>query len=450
MEPAQDYKGYNMKKLLILLAILCVLAIPTYAETVDLNDAKYTTCNDLGYCQTSADINELPLSKDGKDMVKAITHDTPFDLTSSAGIDNFTVYVNENRDKLFFTGRVVQDTYWLADFGAVIFDPWWNLTGSCNSSTLTYNNGEAMVEESASGFWHGIKFTTNNSQVTLETFTKDGYSTADRIALADSSTKEFLADVAFSGSTATFNYVLTPATTYYLVLTNYSGAEKKGASGIGSYFPIGTVIGVQIDASMYSAAPYSTWNDYTDKIFEIDSMATHINTSCPSIWYVNNLTLNGNATNITMANSTDLNMTGTTNLTGASVLIWLNGTLSANDTNSATNTTSLPSGFWNVTAWFGNVSTNETITYWANLTYTAPAPTTAGYSMCSDNFTLSHYNVFNPQTGENVSYAEQCLNGCDNVTYSCRYPEYIEDAIGFGLVIAFFVGLAIILKWRRY
>lgn len=442
----------------ILPLIFIIWATPAYAkETIDLQ--RYSSCDELGYCKTEVDINELDLSKDGKDLIKSIESDTVYSLEMSHSIENYRISIVD-KEKLIITGRINRDTYWTADFGSILLDPWWNLTGTCNSSTQTYTYGGGMIEESAGGYWHGINITTNASNVTLVSFVSDDYSTGGRAVIANATTHEFYADVAFVGHTATFNYDMKPNARYIILVTNYTGAEKKGATGEISPFAIATTVGVQIDGSVYSADPYSTWNRYVLKLFELYQLNTYINVTCPNIWYENHLYMNGNETNITLDNATTFNATATTNLTGANVLIWFNTTLSANGTDSATNSSNLTEGLWNITAFFGNVSTNETITWWLNMTYAGePAPPEANYSYTyivdMNDAPLQCLNSTHAYramwvNGASLNETYECPNDCDEQSNTgCNPPEYQQGLFNFAIVCGMILFMVVIWRWRR-
>ena len=69
---------------------------------------------------------------------------------------------------------------------------------------------------------------------------------------------------------------------------------------------------------------------------------------------------------------------------------------------------------------------------------------------CFDNDTLlENITVYKDGNSSWLSVSTDCGNGCDNVTNNCRPLEYEEDFYFFIIAIAFFIGLAVILKYLR-
>lgn len=433
-----------MKSLIFALFLLCLFtlgATPIHAvETIDLSAAKYTSCDSFGFCRTQADINELPLSKDGKDTIKAITHDTPFVLDASSTIQNFNISVNENRDKLIISGKVLQDTYWTAQIGEVLIDPWWNV--SSNTSSLAYDSpySGAMSNFTWTGTWsNGVMIHTNES-FTWDNLTSSDTSPQLRFCYLWTSGGMLLTNHSWVGRTCVINYTLSANTSYYYTsLGELDGGGEKGEYSQAITPPLYAST-FTIEAGSYHDG--STFhNESTPRIYNLD-LVYITKTETVSTWYENYLYLNGNSSNTTIFDNTTFNVTGTTNLTNGIVSLYINGTLSANDTTNATNTTNLSTGLYNITGWFGNASTNETITYWLNVTATPVTPSgVVGAVYCTDNSTLAHINVTNLQTDNVITYYEWCAQGCDNVTFSCEPLEYQQNLGNMAIALSLFTAV---------
>lgn len=119
-----------LKIVLISEAFIVALAMLTGAvyakETIDLQN--YVDC---GYdtCSLSVDINELPLSADGKTFLKNAKKD---DLVSAVSelptsIREFDYYI-QDKEKLIVTADIqpASSNYWYMEFADFILDPWFN------------------------------------------------------------------------------------------------------------------------------------------------------------------------------------------------------------------------------------------------------------------------------------------------------------------------------------
>lgn len=414
-----------------LIFVVCFLAfgIPTMArEDIDLQD--YTSCDSFGFCKTEVDINELDLSKDGKDLLKSIESDTPVSIETSDSIENFSIEIVD-REKLLVTGHVYRNTYWTADFGDVFLDPWFNYTTySWNYYNWT-NPASSCGTAAAGGNLFGVNLTTtsNNSFICWINIkaTSSGFSW---LLLTDSAGNIVKNTTDLSSANFTLNAtscVAVNTSQIYRIVSNPT--TRTSCSGVS--FPYVTPA-FSITHGVYcSSGNPATCSGLTGEIFEISSIGYKLNESSEvSIWYNTHLYLNGSESNVSINTANILNSTATTNLTGVTTLIYINGTLSANNTTTATNETLLSLGMWNITAWIGNASTNGTITWWANVTTAPVTPSeVVGYIYCFDNTTLAHINVTNLQTDNVITYYEHCRNGCDNVTATCNQPQFIQDIL---------------------
>ena len=436
--------------------ILAFAILNTNVFAIVIDAQSETTCLS-GVCETRVDLTKHMATLEVSN-VKVIDYQlTKTEVLTNKNIKEFEI--SFDKDIMVFSGVVEKDTYWEFDLkNGYVIDPWWNISSVCNSSNLTYVNGNEMIAEDTTGYWQGIKITTNASEVFLVDYKLADHSTAERVAIADVSTHVFYADAVVIGDTATFNHMLTPETSYYMVLTNYSGDVEKGATAEISPFPISTTTGITIVASMYSASPYTVFNDYSLKLWEVGEFTTTINITCDvNTWYNTYLYLNGEQNNISITDSDTLNSTATTNLTGANALVYINDFLSANATTTATNTTTMPIGFFNITSFIGNTSTNETITYWVNVTEAVTEPsdyqTNETWRICSDNMTehFHHAQYVNGTFSYSNDTYTYCQNECndynlDSLTGTlCNPDDLTQYLVLFGVVVV----LVVLYGWLR-
>lgn len=429
-----------MKKMLLLGLCFMLLAIPTYARE-DVNLQQWSSCSIDGYCRTEVDINELSLSKAGKDLLKDIDTDTPYLFESDNVIQDFTIEILD-KEKLIITGHITQNTYWTMLIDEVFLDPWWNTTSfdTWTMPSVSWTSHTASAQD-----YLGTNISLTET-ITIIAVKKHASSNPYGCHLVDSG-ENVVGSGSYSGDVCTITGTFSDP--YYYLVNNYSSAGQPAryynsftypnASDGGNFQMTACIIN---DGSWGNCGATQWW----------DFLEINVTGSGTSLWYETYLYLNGNNTNITLDNATALNSTGTTNLTGLTVLIYINTTLSANNTTTAVNITNLSAGMYNITAWIGNASTNSTLTRWANITYTAPAVVVANYSytICSDNSTLyEHKAVYNNGSFSYNDTYTLCLNDCDNVSYSCEMPDYQEDFYGFLIVCGFFVGLAVVYKYLR-
>lgn len=438
-----------MRKYIILGLCLLLLAIPTHAKEV-INLDQYSSCDKFGFCKTEVDINELTLSKEGKDLLKDVDTDTPYALDTSANIWAFQLYV-QDKEKLIVTGRITEDTYWTADFGDVFLDPWWNYTTySFNPYIYVKEAGSCGTAAGGTNLF-GLNITTNTNQTCIMWVDLvDTEAGVTWVAVTNPAGNVIVNTTDLSGTNFSFASCVPLNTSAVYRIVEETPATRTSCSDVS--FPYAEP-GFSVVGGVYCGSSNPATCTQVAEWFAFEEIGYQINESTNyNNWYTTTLLLNHTASNYTGPNSTALNITGTTNLTGLTVLLYVNGTLSANDTDRAENVTAYPCDWYNITAMIGNASTNETTTYWANLTCgVASAILNYSYAICSDNSTLLEHKAgySNGSFSYNDTYT-LCTNDCDNVTFSCRYPSYVEDAIGFLIVIGFFISLAIILKWRRY
>lgn len=179
-----------------------------------------------------------------------------------------------------------------------------------------------------------------------------------------------------------------------------------------------------------------------------------------NVYYVTELYLNGNQTNITMDNATALLIIAYNNLTLNSS-IYVNGTLRNNTISNASYTSFLPSGLYNITGYYFNASTNSSVTWWANMTYTAPAATGAGVTATVSidlnaapltclNTTHAVRNSTFINNGTSTPLAELyfCTDGCDNVTNSgCMPPKWQTNLWVLVIVTIIIIALYKVYRW---
>lgn len=395
------------KKILFLILFLTLLAIPVSALNIDAQADTY--CN-WGNCETRVNLSNYLITTQ-INIVKGL------DLSKSKpALNDKLISFNYRFDNniLVFYGQVKNDVYWTFDLkNGYIIDPFWNYTEAGTEDTITV--GITTLGANSDTNKQGY-FITMKANASLVSVTKHASDTSSH-AWIDFVNDTNIANASFSGNTATFtpNIELTDGVSYHLYTWN-SGAGRDAYILNPISIPITTGRDLDIITGQYNDG---TWhNDSIGRC--IDNITTINASSNVSIWYVNNLFLNGNESNITLNNATEFNVTGITNLTALPVLLYINDTLSANDTDRAENNTYLAQGTYNITGYFGNSSTNETITYWLTMTYTAPGAS-IGYVFCTDNETLAHINVTNLETDNVISYNDHCVYGCDNVTFAC-YP----------------------------
>jgi len=436
---------------LILIGSLALLGSPIYALTIDAQ--PMTTCSALGFCKTIVDVSPYLTTKELDDFkisdyTKSLTALT-YDKTEVAKPKEATDFIiTYNGSIMTVSGNVLkgESAYWtLALTKDVLIDPWWNVTG-----TLYMNNTLESIELSDGGI-NGDDYSYRGQLVTIGSdcsrliVEKHSTSTVPFVRMYTTPNQTNVLNATYSGIYATFNN--TTAGTYYLLNNVTKGTDHMWQSDAASYtYTNGNVTAILATIRRVSGA----WSNYTNYWFELESITCEIAYDGTSAtWYENNLFLNGNESNITISTTTALNSTATTNLTGAYVAIWINDTLSANSTNSANNTTTFSAGLYNVTAFFGNTSTNETKTWWANITsaVSPPSSETIAYIYCTDNTTLGHINVTNLQTDSVITYYENCANGCDNTTASCS-PSETEELLYTGGFAAFMLLVVIIIAWR--
>ena len=437
---------------LVLIALFLAFAL-TFSPALALNiDAQNTTsCDSLGNCKTEIDLTKF-LSAGAITTLKSVNLTT---YLPSLDVKLKTINYSYNASKLIVAGKVLQNTYWTFDLkNGYVIDPWWNYT-SYNLTNWSITLDSQTNVEDATGFWTGIKFHTYKAGKLIEVQKYPGTNYSN-VGLQNS-THFFLSNATFSGNVAVFSYDLVNNTDYYLIGWD-SGARAKGVVDPAGTYPF-TTAAIYVTASAYSASPYTSYTDYTIKVFSIQKVVIQTNSSLnTSVWYDVALFLNGNQSNITIDSATALNATAWTNLTGLNVSLYNNGTLTNYGTTSATNISTLSAGLYNITAYFvnnSNTSINATLTWWANMTYTAPAAVSnisATYNINLNNAPLTCIN--STHVARNTSFyvngvmtpvAEvyYCPNGCDNATNSCKPDRWQVDMLAVGI----FAAIIIIFAW---
>jgi hypothetical protein len=444
-----------MKNTLIIGFFLAFMLSFSMANALTINAQPQTTCDNAGYCKTEVNMTPYLTTKEISDvklsdytkMIYATTYNKTM-LAKPKEANTFNVSYNGSTIKI--SGYVSAGTfnYWTFNLTKdVIIDPWWNYTNSYLSLALPICNKNDYADNSQIGF----EFMVLQNNIILINATKNTSSDATYARLYLSSGVN-IGNFSFSGNTINFNNIsLINGQSYYLV------ADKNGASHTHIYKQNawGSVYSdTRINATngaYYSGAAWTEDTSYRIFLNIVTGVAT-------SIFYNSTLLLNGNATNLTLDNSTALNVTALANLTGLNISLFRNGTLTNFGLNNVTNISNLSAGLYNITGFFGNTSTNETLTLWANMTftlptppinYTSPYPANTSWDYCANNLTLlSHDAIYNNGT---FAYANDtytiCPNGCDNTTFSCKLEPMQEGFVAFGFIIVFFI---ILLFFDRY
>ena len=449
-----------MKKMVVFIACFLLLAMPTYAkEVIDLQD--YSTCDSFGFCKTEVDINELTLSKDGKDFLKDVSScedvscETSFDIEMSHPINNFRVEIKD-KEKLIISGYITENTLWTADLGDVLLDPWWNYSVSGWSGNNVWESDEDSCGSAAGNQWFGLEIGIDNG-LPVRLMTVRLYDTTVNtgwVGIFDSVTGSAIINTTDNASSVyTFNTTggayLEAGKVYHLI--TYS-ITRTSCTGNTPY----AADDYNITAGLYcgTSAP-ETCTDLSGEIFAMGNITTQTySTTAYTNYYETNLSLNGNASNITIDNQTELNMTANTNMTGLNVSLYLNGSYWNSGITNITNYTNLTTVYnYNITAYFFNASMNDTVTWWVNVTeYEAPPSNTTNmsYSICTASDTLYRRMAFiSNETFTAYDFYDWCEFGCDNTTFSCNPPEYQQNVYMLGVIILFIIGMALVYNYGR-
>jgi hypothetical protein len=478
-----------MNKALILMACLVVLPSLTLALPI-INAQSTTSCNKYD-CITTVDMSKY-VSAPTLTTAKSLDYSKDLPVTtakdSKAKIESISY--KWDKDMIVISGTIKENTYWTLDVAGYTIDPWWNYTSSANyivilnetglcnfgetylcanAKTTNYNSDANMLIRnttigstecvevqkwnlnascipagatinSANLTWYVGSVNTYEYTVSLWNATDNWNPTTviwnTKPNISALITQLFIHDV------YTFNnFTITNA-----VQSAYANATNKNMS---LYF----WSSFANDANMWNSSKSATVSKRPQLIINYSTSSNY------SIFYTVNLYLNGNESNITMDNSTALSIVAYNNLTLNSS-IYVNGTLKNNTVTNSTWTSFLPSGLYNITGYFFNASTNSTLTYWANLTYTAPIiPPTSNTTLCYNIppnaiYTLSCSNnntlLQNWTVGNETCYAYQkCANGCDSYTQTCNLSPLYQGFLSFGVIIAFIIillGLDKVLK----
>lgn len=406
---------------------LCLIFMPNGAFAVTYDLQPYSSCEGFN-CKTTLDVSTLGLSTQKINNLKGVNI-TNF-LYKSRNISGLSYSWSGNN--LTISGTITDNTYWYFDTGQDRFDPWWNFTGANTSVNFT------MTKSSTNADFFGYKFKSLIAGSITILSVKNSTSQVNNCTLF-SGAKALIATSTFSGDNCIVTYTLAVGDTYYIMYGRSTPPLHSYQDGM-TYPVVGSMINVTAGIYDINSFPESS-NTYYDAL-KIITWVTN------SVWYENHLYLNGNQTNISLFTTTPLNSTASTNLTGAYATIWINGTLSANATNLSSNVTNLTAGLYNITAFFGNTSTNETITYWATCYNPPISIVNYSYSLCSLNDTLYvHSTQFLNGTFNYTDEYINCINGCDNVSFSCNPAQWVGDLTGFMLIVIFLVAGGLILRW---
>lgn len=433
-----------MKKYLVFALCFLLLAIPIYADTTTIDAQKYTTCSIDGYCSTIVPLDEYMNSG-------LITALKSIDLTPAKPVLTEKLLGFDYRfigNSIEFYGSIVDDVYWTFNLGnSFIIDPWWNYTSWHWSVDHEWANPYSPLGSlGGSGIWRGTNFTTV-APCRVVAFDFTGSMTPYNCTLIKASDKSIIEIGTISGTWCNFSTNVLENNTQYYLLLNSSQRSMKSPTDSGTSTNGEIVVDhgftYSSDLSSFSFAPTETEN--------IENIYTQENATMEnSYWYETHLYLHGIEGNASFTNNTAMNLSGTVNITGFDVLIYINDTLSANDTDYAENITNLSVGLYNITGVFGNASTNESTTYWLTMQpYSAPVGSylqNTTWSYCTDNTTLlQHYAVYNNGSLSYNDTYSYCAYNCDNVTSSCNQPFFIQDILNVVfwtiiIVIAIIIG----------
>lgn len=413
---------------------LLMLISPVFAINID---AQSTTFCLKENCITTVNLSNYMSYTD-------IISVKSFDLSNSkpeidikSGIKEFNYKFTG--DSILLSGKITEGTnnYWNFDLkNGYVIDPWWNYTVS-TEYLLELPSWDDNNQGGGANYW-GIAIKPNTT-IELKSILIAPYcSDLNVLQLYFCSNSSYIANSTKSGTRFNFSQpVLYPNVEYCIA----------GSSTLRTYgndaFPVTDALHYNVTGSIGGATPNAVRTDFGFSVIQVVTTLS----SETSTFYENHLYLSGVEGNNTISNTTQLNSTLTSNLTDVPVLIYIDNVLSANSTETATNLTYLPEGTYNITGFVGNTSTNETITYYATITYTAPV--IIGYVYCINNETLAHINVTNLQTDNLISYYENCEYGCDNVTFSCFPAPFIQDLITFLILCGFAVIGVLAFKWLK-
>lgn len=502
-----------MKKLLFLMAFVALLGSQAYALRYDLQ--PYTSCQN-GLCSTSLDVSVLGLSQNKINSLKAVNI-TNF-LTKSGAINNFAYAWNGNtititgrvNENVYWSFSAAGDTFdpWWNYTKLGYFVP--NSASNILAYPMDENTGTDINDQSGNnldgtttGAWITGKYdtainitgnkpiiTTNDPKLnitggsftimywakmlscpsTWKVMSQWGAEAPYRYAVYHDNTCPPRIHYRLVGSLGTIDLtgsLLSLDTWYHVVI-------MRNNSGTYGYLN-GANDGVSTSATgnFYTAANWywgsnSANEDFRGiidevKVFNTSLSETQItaemntairNETNVSFYWTANLYLNGNETNITLVNSTALNITGLTNVSSFNVSLYLNSTFVGSGLGNATNISFLGAGLYNITAWFGNASTNTSITYWADMTLpVAPIPLNYSYvinidlnnapAVCLNATRILRYTNFNNQA---INESYECPYGCNNITLSCESPVYQQNLITIGVFLAAFAGIFFIIS----
>lgn len=442
----------NIHKTFILMLCFALLAIPIHADTTYIDAQKYTTC-DSGNCKTVVPLDQF-MNQGLITALKAIDH-TPAKPVLTDKLLGFNYSFSGNN--MIFEGRVVDSVYWTFNLGnSFIIDPWWNYSAYV-WNPHTWASGATSCGGSAGATnLFGINITTTTNQTCINWVKLyDAHATASWVAITNLAGTAIENSTTSSGNNWTFGCVELNASTIYHIITS-TVTTRVSCTGSLAY-PYSNN-GFTVPSTIYCASGNpASCTPLTNEYFAIESVGYAINESVDfTIWWVPHLWLNGNESNVSIITTQELNASATSNLTGSGVAIYIDDILSAENGEGddyAENVSNYTPGLYNITAFFGNATTNATLTYWLNVSL----PVTTGGSVvwdianlepnivyCSDNNTL-YQNYLEANTTRYIT----CNNGCDNVSMVCSPTQAEQNFYGFLIVIGFFIALAVILKYMR-
>ena len=142
-----------MRKILFLIVFITVLAIPVMADKTIIDAQNTTSCNYLGFCETTLDLTKY-ITSDQINIVKTIDINKRLPvLTSTLTSINYRI---ENNTHLIIYGYIKKGSsnYWTSDIDYFIIDPYWNDT---YNGTWVLGSGAGMTQNM------GIQIYTNST-----------------------------------------------------------------------------------------------------------------------------------------------------------------------------------------------------------------------------------------------------------------------------------------------
>lgn len=401
-------------------------------------DAQNTTTCFNGYCETRVNLTKyasLPIIN----TIKA----TNLTVLLPKKTVNLTSIDYKFEDSQFIVYGYVKNgssVYWTLPLGItnITVDPWWNYSVQANLTSWPTMSQGTNSGGSGGSYWFGGNYTFNRSRyIVSANIWADLGGTLDLCYLAykNGSTIYVNGSIINNSACSFGNYLMEANTPFIITFHNPTGSRSSVSLSSPALVGFGN-----ITHGCYGWPTTCLTNEY----FQIRNITTYDGLTNYSYYYTSTLLLNGDAANISLNNKTALNITAYTNLTGLNVTVYRNFMALTGTYNGTVlmNSSTLPEGMYNITAFFGNASTNETLTFWANMSYVAEkeviwdiASLEPNNKYCYDNSTL-----FLDYSDALINRSIICANGCDNTTRSCNplpYQQYLIWLVIIVLILFF-------------